>query len=271
MWHGLAIDEHQQQQKQQGPQEHASPRGIAEQEQKWWHVPDGSIEEMIRRLNDPEENMTNGTRGKKPLSSALRRSQSVGTPFNRSVQFGKGMAEEEDAPANVVDQSAEELPEKKKGAWRVPDEQLLEWVQKTQTALALNSLVEEASTGRGRSPLLDKTMLRKLGGSASTSSLEYNRPPPLGQRDANKCNIMGYSRSNRHACKDLTSRPEWSKDYSNPKLFAKVGSGLDGKGHNLISPTAIFAHNPIFLSDRYCTEFENVRIAVCGHPAYMRR
>lgn len=124
MWHGLAIEEHQQQQKQrgeqeqqqkhQGAQEHGSPHGIAKQEQKWWHVPDGSIEEMIRKLNGPDENMTTGKK------SALCRTRSVGTPFNRSVQFGKGMAEEEDVPAKLMDQSAEELPKKKKGSVEGP-------------------------------------------------------------------------------------------------------------------------------------------------------
>lgn len=283
MWHGLANEEHpqHQQQQQRVPEQvspHASPQRAPEPEQKWWHVADDQIEQMIRRLKTPEETMTNGTRGKKPLPSALRRTRSVGTPFNRSVQFSKGMMEEECSPENAlqeerqeVDKTAEELPQKKKGAWKVPDEKLLEWVQKTQTALALDNLVEEATAERGSSPLLGKTMLGKLGGSVSASSLGYNRHAALGQRDARKCNIIGYSRSNRHACKDLSSRPEWSKDYSNPKLFSKVGSGLDGKGNKWISEFANFSHQPIFLSDRYNSNFENVRIAVCGHPAYMAR
>jgi len=275
MWHGLASDDlEEQQQHQQRQQQQGYPHRTLEREPKWWHVPDGSIEDMIYRLNAPEEAMTNANQGRKPLSSALHRSRSACTPFNRSVQFSTGGLEQdspdkEDSRDQALQQnqassqSVQESPKKKKGAWKVPDEQLLEWVQKTQAASALDNFVEEGSDERGSSTLLGKTMLGKLGGSVSTSCLGYN--------GTGKCNIMGYSRSSRHACKDLSSRPDWSKDYSNPKLFAKVGSGLDGKGNKWISEFQNFAHNPIYLSDRYSSSFENVRIAVCGHPAYMAR
>jgi len=257
---------------------------------KWWHVPDGEIEQMIRRLNNSGGlKSSQGNTHRRP--SALRNgSISGGTPFQQSVRFNSSPLEEpeerrgppeepEDALDQVLRQQGgaygnyREPVQKKRGAWKVPDDALLQFIDKAKQVLDKEAQHQD-------SPMpISRTMLRDSGGSmigshhpsasgsvrSGATLRRYDSSPQLGRRSVSKPGSV------RSRISDLSERPVWAKCHSLPNIFAPVGSGLDGKGNKLISGSNKFRETPIFLSDATDKCLENVRVAVCGHPHYMQR
>jgi len=137
---------------------------------KWWHVPDGQIEDMIQMLNTPQTEGRNASQSTSVTRrSALREQRRLATdsPKRRqSLRFSEGAAEEDsldqavresydasyqqDARSDNDDdetlrQDGRREPDKsKRGAWKVgADAQLLEFVKNAKKVLAFPDAEEE--------------------------------------------------------------------------------------------------------------------------------
>lgn len=275
-------------QNEQEPQAHSSP----DRASKWWHVPDGEIEEMIRRLNCPQGmNSSQGATQSRP--SALRHRSTSETPaWQRSVRFdGDGDSPQRDSLDQALrDYDERHEPERKRGSWRVSDDTLVEFIKSAKKALAKEvedvatdsrSLERSASVGRTKlgnaggyvmSPVLSKQHSSPARISGSSQPLKRQERQPLEVHRAPhsiaKAGGVRYrSGSSRNA---LSNRPPWEQTKSLPNLFAGVGVGLDGRGSKVVSESRKFEETPIFLDDARNAAFERVRVAVCGHPYYMQ-
>lgn len=271
----------------------ASPPRFGSDNSKWWHVPDGEIEQLIRRLNS-----STGSQGSTSRPSAIRnRSASESNlSLQRSVRFNdhdEAPMEHNELPQeDTLDQAVRESdtdPKKKRGSWKVSDDALLEFIKSTKKALANETeddVTEKLSSERP--PPVSRTALGNRGGYASggymprgqhatsnssgSGSPGRMRQPQQGRRSAaNDAKPGAIHIRNSRSKSDLSSRPPWAKCHSLPNLFAQVGSGLDGKGNCVVSQNGKFEETPIFLSDSRDRALERVRVAVCGHPFYMQR
>jgi len=193
-------------------------------------------------------------------------------------------------------EKVEAKPGKKKGAWKVSDDTLLEFIASAKKAV-VNDAEEVSTVGRSSSGYVPvgRTMLGNTGGNVVTS-LHMSSSPGKSMSSASEpllspAKVSARSQSKRvgaasgtglvkpggircrnaYPRQDLSARPPWAKCQSMPNLFARVASGLDGKGNKLVSETGKFEETPIYLGDRNDKCFERVRVAVCGHPYYMNR
>lgn len=230
---------------------------------KWWHVPDGQIEDLIRRLNDPQETRAPQVQ----QTSALRdRRSSSGSLPRGSVRFSL-CEPDEDALDRVLQESYAAPVDfdpprvKEKGSWKVPYEQLLEFVNSAKKVLAMEA-EQEAKVLEASTMPVSRTALGNAGGRVVTgqhaSTVSANRNSEGNQPSSSR------SRNSR-ANKDLSTRPPWEKSSSMPNLF-----GCDPKGRKMMKAGACrFEETPIYLSDSKDTSMERVRVSVCGHPYYM--
>lgn len=279
---------------QQSPQQ--SPRRSP---CKWWHVPDDQLLQLVQSLDT--------TRNPKPLASALRSNAKLSTsPRSRSVGFSNG--DDEDALDKALRQTASsgglgamQRSTGKKTGWRVSDDQLNEFVQKTAQTMAAGGadlgLRSKLLAPAGRMVLAASTSecpegcsCHLAGGSQSgqpcgaapgTTSCSASKPQcaegtsPFPQCMAAKERHKSRSLKHDHRCLpnsngDLRTLPKWIS-HSNPNLFAGVGIGLDGKGNKTVKPEKIaFESRSIYLPDVCDNRLSRVRVAVSGHCAYMR-
>lgn len=257
---------------------------------KWWHVPDGQIENLIRQLNTEQSSQANhdaelkASAPKGVYGSSLRQPGRFST--NYTVPFDAA-APEEDSLDQALRQDNEasrrSVSSMKNGAWKVSDQAMLEFLKKRA---GLNEIEEEEEDEEGdekveakgaksaqtlmksvlgnnegclRSTLRDEGALQQ--GAAVYSQKGHERQVQKGQKSAHGVvGRKGSSKTYLNPCK-------WDKCLSMPTLFANVGSGLDGKGNKVIKG-AKFANTPIFLQDAQDHHFERVRVAVCGHRYY---
>jgi len=289
--HGLWSMWQHQVTNQQELDDPAHAHRVAAPKSKWWHVSDVEIEQMVHRLNGPESLPSlQGSR----RTSALRdryasKSNASGDSWRRSVHFSDA-SRREDSLDQVIRQSADDSmresldgPTKKsiqkKGAWKVSDEALLEFIRNAKKALASDDEAEADSTASTRGyPLVNRSVLGNIGSRVlsdqTASASSYLRVAP--KRQQRQGMYHGHSARSNHsrnssAKSNLASRPPWTKCHSAPNLFARVGDGLDGKGNRLVSEFGRYEETPIYLSDARDKAFERVRVAVTGHPYYMPR
>jgi len=242
---------------------------------KWWHVPDGQIEDMIRKLNEPPEVPKVG----KLHGSALRdRSASVASSGSVHFNFSEPREDALDQFFNsqagsahgVVGHDNREPRSRVKGAWKVPDSQLLEFIQSAKTVLATEAeqtttMLEANTVSAGRTSLgnagggvltgqyVPSCANRSLGGNRQAG---HGAAPPSSVRSRN---------SRASVAKDLSTRPAWVKSESMPNLF-----GVPPRGTRILKAgTCKFEETPIYLSDSKDSCMERVRVSVCGHPYYM--
>jgi len=265
---------------------------------KWWHVPDGNIDALIRQLNtEPSSKLNSGT---KPGASALRRvhgsslQQPARLSSDHSVSFGAA-APEEDSLDQALRQDHEAAqrgaPAMRKGAWKVSDQAMLEFLKKKA---GLNDVEEEeeqdeeqveAKAVKSAPALIMKSVLGNNGGCLRNTQYDYGAyhqaalDSPQKSFDRQSCRDRALQQhmsqlqqgqsvvGRKGSSKNYLNPSKWDKCLSMPTLFANVGSGLDGRGNKVIKG-AKFAHTPIFLQDAQDHNFERVRVAVCGHRYY---
>lgn len=261
----------------EGSSAEASPtqgRGIA----KWWHVGDEKIEEMVRRL---KPSVTAKSAQAKPKARTFRDHSSPEDACKRSVSFDEpplGDALDEALRQSACEGlKAQQGVARKRGAWKVSDEQFAEFLQNASQAYASSSQ-PDADEGIGRRSFshAGRTALGRTGdcvlggpGSASAGALKgpSRRPVP---RPSDPVVAGDAQRRSKDSKSRLAMRPQWVS-HSAPNIFAGVGVGLDGKGNKIIkSANPKFEENPIYLGDLRDRSLSRVRVAVCGHPAYMR-
>lgn len=227
---------------------------------KWWHVADGQIEDMIRKLNDPPEAKHHGS------SSALRDRSASGS-LERSVRFSLSDPPQEDALDRVLLQcnkalqhSDQEPRARTKGSWKVPDQHILDFIQSAKQVLAMEA--EDTSTMLEANTMpAARTAMGKAGGNIVQAACSA---PANGCNGANPASAR--SRNSRVSVKrDLSARPPWVKSESMPNLF-----GVDPKGRKIMKAGVCrYEETPIYLSDSKDKCMERVRMSVCGHPYYM--
>lgn len=235
---------------------------------KWWHVPDGQIEDMIRRLNDPSD----APSASKPQGSVLRDRSSTGSKSS-SVQFNFH-DQHEDTFNHYEDALDRELmgnnqAKKEKGSWKVPDAKLLDFIESAKKVLATeaeetSNMLEANTVPTGR------TSLGNAGGRVVTG----RNPPavPTGSKtEGNQQAAQGIAQPssvrsrNSRGKRNLSTRPPWVKSESMPNLF-----GVDPPGRRRIKAgMQVFEETPIYLGDAKDKCLERVRVNVCGHPYYM--
>eukprot|EP00928_Gymnodinium_smaydae_P041482 TRINITY_DN28070_c0_g1_i1.p1 TRINITY_DN28070_c0_g1~~TRINITY_DN28070_c0_g1_i1.p1 ORF type:complete len:315 (-),score=55.61 TRINITY_DN28070_c0_g1_i1:221-1123(-) len=250
---------------------------------KWWHVPDDQIEILVRSMGGP--------RSPAPTRGALRGPVAHLGVSKRSVQFfGSGAhAEDEDpdsqrarislrasgAAASEDACSAREDLQARRD-WRVSDEQLKEFVEATAAKLA----TEEAQGSQHRFAA-EEALSRASGTGFPATAGRTGRSgfASMGRLVMGSASCVASNRNERASCRQRSSkcglvsseRPAWNSS-STPNLFAHVGVGLDGKGNKTIKPDVVpFAESSIYLADVRNPSLERVRVAVCGHAAYMSR
>jgi hypothetical protein len=237
---------------------------------KWWHVPDGQIDEMIRRLNGDSQALNSSQGGMKASKSALRSTPSASLSSlerQQNVHFNDG-GYYEDALDQVMRQSREETPKKARGSWRVSDAALVDFIQKTKQALGpeAEETAAEKDDFYGLKPI-GRTGSLIISQTASSPSSNIRSTPSISQHikrsNSLPAGILKPGSIRRNV------RP-WAKTDSRPRLFAPVGIGLDGKGTKVISARPKFAEGPIYLGDARDFHMESVRIRVCGHPFYLK-
>jgi len=268
----------------------ASPHLKMDPASKWWHVPDGQIENLIRQLNtEPSSQPNDGAKlgasaPRGVYGSSLQQPGRFSTNYN--VRFDAA-APEEDSLDQALRQNNEAsrqgVSSMTKGAWKVSDQAMLEFLKKRA---GLNEVDEEeeeeadekveAKGVKSAQTLIMKSVLGNNEGclrstlcdqgaphqgAADASQKSHDRQVQKGQKIAHGVvGRKGSSKTYLNPCK-------WDKCLSMPTLFANVGSGLDGRGNKVIKG-AKFANTPIFLQDAQDHHFERVRVAVCGHRYY---
>mmetsp|Transcript_87993 Transcript_87993/g.247262 ORF Transcript_87993/g.247262 Transcript_87993/m.247262 type:complete len:280 (+) Transcript_87993:108-947(+) len=254
---------------------------------KWWHVPDGQIEDLVNRLGANQTTKPAGAlRGSRFASPA---STCTATKL-RTVRFsGLETDLEGDALDRAMRQSvsngAMALQRKNgKRTWQVSDDRISEFVQQIAARAEANEECGTAPTGAGRLAPAGRLVMGATGGRPGAGHFV---PPDTAQRirDIPICTRKGLL-SGRHPSNatsagslrrggrsrdDSSSRPTWNSN-STPNLFAPVGIGLDGKGNKVIKPgVEPFANTSIYLADVQDVRLSRVREAVSGHASYMRR
>jgi len=279
----------------QSPQGHACAS-------KWWHVADSQIEDMIQRLNEPQD--LEVTRRSHLRSSALKNSPSDSQLWQRSVHFSDNG---QDNYQDALDRALQEdrlQPEKKKGSWRVSDQTLINFINNAKKTLA-NEVEQVVASDRDCLRVLERSasvpavsravpsnsagLLSPARQHANPTMARYasgHLQPPSGVAQRSERHIQGRQfqqgqraskpgpsirSKNSYSRNVLAMRPAWNLPHSAPNIFAGVGVGLDGKGNKLISESAKFEETPIYLGDARNSSLERVRVAVCGHPYYMAR
>jgi hypothetical protein len=218
-------------------------------------VADDRLEELVAQMG--------GTRNSaKPTVAAVRR-QSDPALRQQSVRFSDAIPE--DALDREMRQTTVHLqrsPARRRGSWKVSDEQIEELVHKTMEA-------NSAESGTGRTLAHAGKM---MSSAKSDPSLKYS-PLTMSETHMLKFSACQQSPPCRKGLRKIvaSTQPQWDCT-SPPKLFAHVGSGLDGKGNKTIKPEVVpFEANPIYMSDARDARFSRVRQAVTGHSQYMRR
>lgn len=256
---------------------------------KWWHVPDGQIENLIRQLNtEPSSKLNHGT---KPGPSALRGlhgsslQQTARFSTDYSPHFGAA-ALDEDSLDQALRQDNEVsrrgVPAIKKGAWKVSDQVMLEFLKKKAGVNEVEEEEEgedeqvEAKGVKSAPALIMKSVLSNNGGCLRDTRCDYgalhqgvpDSLPKCHYRHMQQGQSVAHGVAGRKGSSKTYLNPcKWDKCLSMPTLFANVGSGLDGRGNKVIKG-AKFANTPIFLQDAQDHHFERVRVAVCGHRYY---
>lgn len=209
---------------------------------KWWHVPDDAIEELVKSITSPYVDHP---------SSASRSSRRGVEAQNRVPRFTDDGDSLDRMLREEAHRSVADLPKparRERGAWKVPDEQIEDYLQQVA---AYNAL--EDGTQRG------------IAGVGNLTSQN-----PVSCPSVKTCHFD--SRRNGNMCRsqeELASRPPWNTN-SISNLFAPVGCGLDGKGNKVMKPgVTAFSKTPIYLSDGMDPSLSRVRVAVVGHPRYM--
>jgi hypothetical protein len=265
---------------------------------KWWHVSDEKIEELIHKKMDLGE----GPQGKYCAPSALR-SKGLTSKAGRSVQFREALKGDNATARNQFEDSLDQalrehvspVKDKQKEheqpsqeqrkqipkAWRVPDERILDMV-----TAAANTLVRQgenvAPIGRvlalyGKNVIGSDGDYSQTSGTQSSSCLQdcMGKSCQSGPEEVGASNKLLRSSSRRALGvrkSDSCTRPAWDASLSNPRIFAGVGIGLDGKGNKTIKPLpSKFEANPIYLSDFRDSSLSRVREAVCGNAFYLKR
>lgn len=255
------------------------------QNSKWWHVEDGQIEDLIRRLNNPLAERLPKTQATqdKATAATVRSAQKSKTLPRGSVRFNEesaaendttdlGVGAEEDALDKALRENDEIVETKqaapaKRGAWKVANnanfDDFVEHSKKVAPAL-VPGLVPEASGLSCGYPAARSTALPKCAHLLASPS----RLDSLSKLCVHSPTKPGLRK--RPSKTELTARPPWEKSLSTPSLFAGAAKRPDGKG-NIISKPGMtkYEETPIYLSDAKDKCLENVRVAVCGHPYYM--
>jgi len=241
---------------------------------KWWHVPDGHIEDLIRQLNDPRES-TSETHGYAGSASTRKTHGYAGTALRdgsmeRSVRVSFSDPQEDALDRALLDfnkvlqRNDYEPKARVKGSWKVPDEHILEFIHSAKKVLAMEveetSAMLEANTVHASA---SRTALKNAGGRLVTGQ-HASTGPANSRHDGAAIPPSARSRNARVA-KDLSTRPPWVKSESMPNLF-----GVEPKGRpKMKAGMCRFEETPIYLSDSQDRSMGNVRVNVCGHPYYM--
>lgn len=269
-----------------GDAQAASPHPEMDRASKWWHVPDGHIENLIRQLNtEPSSKLNHGT---KPGASAARGvyGSSLQQPGRFSTDYNvhfDAAAPQEDSLDQALRQDNEAsrrgVPAMRKGTWKVSDQAMLEFLKKRA---GLNEVEEEeeeeddhveAKGVKSAHASIMKSVLGNNGGCLRNTRCDYGAlhqgVPDSSQKSHDRQLQQGQSGvvGRKGSSKTYLNPCKWDKCLSMPTLFANVGSGLDGRGNKVIKG-AKFANTPIFLQDAQDHHFERVRVAVCGHRYY---